>query len=162
MNPELTSLTFEEIDQHFMSKALYLAQKAALLDEVPCGAVVVRSGVIVGYGYNRRETSGLPTRHAEIEAMEMAAQHIGYWRLNDCTLYVTKEPCVMCAGALVQARVDRVVFGCYDARYGCCGSIYSLPEDERFNHRLAVTGGVMEEECKEVLQKFFRQKRQKK
>lgn len=154
--------TYTGLDEAMMRKCLYLARRAAERDDVPIGAVVVRGEAIIGYGYNTREAEGLPTRHAEINAMEMAARHLGVWRLCGCSLYVTKEPCVMCAGALVLARVDRVVYGAADPKYGCCRSVYQLPTDPRFNHRLLVDEGLLAEECSGLLTDFFRSRRKAK
>lgn len=142
-----------------MRKSLHLARRAGERGDVPVGAVVARGGELLGYGFNARESTGLPTRHAEIDAMEMAARAVGAWRLDGCTLYVTKEPCVMCAGAIVLARLDRVVYGAVDPKGGCCGSLYDLPTDPRFNHRCAVTSGVLAEECAALLTEFFAAKR---
>ena len=126
-----------------MKKALELARRAYAINEVPVGCVIVREGKIIARGYNLRENRQQATAHAEIVAIEKACRRVGYWRLNGCTLYVTLEPCPMCAGAIINARIDRVVFGAYDEKRGCCGSIYELTSDRRFNHLPAVTGGVL-------------------
>jgi tRNA(adenine34) deaminase len=144
-----------DIDRHWMQHALSLARQAASLGEVPVGAVVVREGEILGEGLNRRETVGDPTAHAEIEALRQAAKAVRGWRLVGCTLYVTLEPCAMCAGALVNSRVERLVFGARDPKAGFCGSLGNLVEDPRLNHRLRVTVGVLEEEAAALLRDFF-------
>ena len=145
----------QEQDRYFMQQALNEAALAEELDEVPIGAVVVHNGEIVGRGHNLRETSNDPTTHAEMIAIRQAAQALDSWRLLDCTLYVTLEPCVMCMGAIILARIPNLVFGCRDPRVGAVGSIYNLAEDERFNHRVAVQEGVLEQECSTQLKSFF-------
>lgn len=142
-----------------MRLALEEAEKARALDEVPIGAVIVRQGVVIGAGYNQRETKQNALSHAEVEAIFAACRRTGAWRLNDTTLYVTLEPCLMCAGAIYQARITRVVFGAYDAKAGCMGSLYRIHEDTRLNHRLPVVGGILEAECGGLLTEFFRQRR---
>ncbi len=149
----------QEQDRYFMQQALNEAALAEELDEVPIGAVVVHNGEIVGRGHNLRETSNDPTTHAEMIAIRQAAQKLDSWRLLDCTLYVTLEPCVMCMGAIILARIPNLVFGCRDPRVGAVGSIYNLAEDERFNHRVAVQEGVLEEECSTQLKSFFQRLR---
>lgn len=146
----------------FMKYALSLAQKAGEMGEVPVGAVVVKhsTGEIVGEGYNRRETEKSPLAHAEIEAIQNASQRLGGWRLVDCDLYVTLEPCPMCTGAIINSRVERVFFGAYDKKSGACGSVVNL-FDHPFNHFPEITGGVMEEECGEILSEFFKKLREK-
>jgi tRNA(adenine34) deaminase len=142
-------------DRGFMQQALVEAETAARLGEVPIGAVVVRGGEVVGRGHNLRETSNDPTSHAEMVAIREAAAALGSWRLLDCTLYVTLEPCVMCMGAIILARIPRLVFACRDLRAGAVGSIYDFSRDERFNHRVEVTEGVLAGECSELLRGFF-------
>ncbi len=137
------------------------AEAAARLTEVPIGAVLVKGGEVLGRGHNLRETSNDPTTHAEMVAIRQAAQATGHWRLLDCTLYVTLEPCVMCMGAIILARIPRLVFGCRDPRAGAVGSIYDFSRDERFNHRVSVTEGVLERECSELLSGFFRDLRRR-
>lgn len=144
-----------ETDVGFMQQALELANEAARLGEVPVGAVAVKEGQIVGRGYNRREIDRDPFSHAELIAMQQAAKHLGVWRLTDVTIYVTLEPCAMCAGALVQSRVSRLVFGTVDPKAGAVGSLYNLAQDARFNHRLEVTQGVLREACSQTLKDFF-------
>lgn len=142
-----------------MDQALAQAQKAFRSGEVPVGAVVVQGETVIGRGYNRRQALGDPTAHAEIIAITAAANTLGDWRLVDCTLYVTKEPCAMCAGAILNSRLKMVVFGCYDEQEGCCGSLYQLCADPRFGHRAVVVGGVREEPCRELIQDFFKSRR---
>jgi len=139
-----------------MAVALEEARLAAEKGEVPIGAIVVHEGEIVGRGHNLRETSNDPTTHAEMIAIRQAAAHTGHWRLLDCILYVTLEPCVMCMGAIILARIPRLVYGCRDPRAGAVGSIYDFSRDERFNHRVAVVEKVREQECSELLSGFFR------
>ena len=145
----------------FMAEALIEAKKAYNMGEVPIGAVVVRDGKIIGRGHNLRETQKDPTLHAEILAIQMAAKALGGWRLISCDIYVTIEPCPMCAGAMIQGRLNRLIFGASDLKSGCAGSLYNLPEDKRFNHRLEVISGIMEEECRALMQEFFRARRNK-
>jgi len=144
---------------YFMQQAILEAQKAFYSDEVPVGAVVVLNGEIIGRGHNYRETSNDPTMHAEIMAIRMASQHLQSWRLSGCEIYVTLEPCPMCAGALIQSRIDRLVFGACDPKAGCAVTLYNLLEDLRFNHRVKVESGIMEEECAQLLRRFFKNKR---
>ena len=145
----------------WMKVAFREAEKAFEQDEVPIGAVVVQNGQIIGRGYNQRESLIDPTAHAEIIAITSASNTIKDWRLKDCQLYVTKEPCPMCAGALVNARINMVIFGMYDEKEGCCGSLYQLCRDNRFKHQLTVKGGIMEDTCTLIIQEFFRKKRKK-
>ncbi len=138
-----------------MQAALEEAEAAKSLGEVPIGAVVVHDGEIIGRGHNLRETSNDPTTHAEMIAIRMAAEKIGHWRLLDTTLYVTLEPCVMCMGAIILARIPRLVYACRDPRAGAVGSIYDFAKDERFNHKVEVTEGVLGEDCSQLLSGFF-------
>ena len=142
-------------DEDFMREALELAATAAALGEVPVGAVAVKDGQIIGRGYNRREIDRDPFSHAEFNAMREAAQHLGVWRLSGVTIFVTLEPCPMCAGALVQSRVTRLVFGAADPKAGAVGSLYNLAADPRHNHRVEVASGVMGEACSVALKTFF-------
>ncbi|MBE6806408.1 MAG: nucleoside deaminase [Ruminococcaceae bacterium] len=145
-------------DQKFMTLALDLARQAAAEGEVPVGAVVVRDGVVIGTGRNRRETSGNSLAHAEVEAIDAACRTLGGWQLVGCTLYVTLEPCPMCAGAIINSRIPRVVQGAQNPKAGSCGSIvdlFALP----YNHRPELVSGVMEEECQQVLKDFFKNMR---
>lgn len=148
-------------DRYWMREAIREAEKAAQMGEVPIGAVIVRDGAIVGRGHNLRETDKDPTAHAEILALREAARTLGGWRLTDSVMYVTLEPCPMCAGALVQARVKRLVFGAWDPKAGCAGTLMNLVAFPAFNHRLSVTGGVLEEECARLLKRFFQSLRNK-
>ncbi len=152
----------ETADNSFMREALKLAQRAQELGEVPIGALLVYEGKIIGQGYNLRETSQDPTTHAEMIAIRQAAAHLGSWRLLDCTLYVTLEPCVMCMGAMILARIPRLVYGCRDPRVGAAGSIYNFSLDERFNHRVVTSEGVLAEECSALLSGFFQERRAEK
>ena len=147
------------IDHIWMQHALTLADRAAAAGEVPVGCVVVRDGVVVGEGWNQREARQDPIAHAEILAIRQAAGTLGSWRLEGCSLYVTLEPCPMCAGALVNARVARLVFGAEDPKAGACGTLYDIVRDLRLNHRMEVTGGVLAEECGARLTDFFRRLR---
>ncbi len=142
-----------------MKAALREAAKAAAEGEVPVGAVVVRAGKIIGRAHNQRECLRDPTAHAEMIALTQTAEALGRWRLDGATLYVTLEPCLMCAGALVCGRVDRVVFGAADPKAGACGSLYQVGLDSRLNHRFDVEGGLLEEECGTILREFFKGKR---
>lgn len=154
-----TPLSTHADDHAFMARALRLAEQAAQLGEVPVGAVVVCDSRIVGEGYNLRETQADPLAHAEIRAIASAAKELGRWRLSDCTLYVTLEPCAMCTGALINSRMGRLVYGADDPKAGAVNSLYQMLQDERFNHNLPVASGVCAEECGEVLKVFFRQLR---
>jgi tRNA(adenine34) deaminase len=145
----------ESDDELWMREALTLARQAAEAGEVPVGAVVVVGGRVVGRGCNRREADQDPLGHAELFALRDAARSLGSWRLSGGTLYVTLEPCAMCAGALVNSRVDRLVFGATDPKAGFCGSLGDLVQDGRLNHRLAVTAGILEGESSELLREFF-------
>ncbi|HEC2156415.1 tRNA adenosine(34) deaminase TadA [Staphylococcus delphini] len=152
--------------QYYMSIALEEARKAAKKGEVPIGAVVVKDEKIIARAHNLRETDQSPTAHAEHLAMERAAEALGTWRLEGCTLYVTLEPCVMCAGTIVMSRVDTVVFGAMDPKGGCVGSLMNLVQDSRMNHRATVVSGVLAYSCGEILRQFFKalrlQKKRKK
>ena len=145
--------------EYWMQYALVQAEKAYEAGEVPVGAVVVFKNRIIGRGYNQREQLNDPTAHAEIIAITAAANTLEDWRLNDCFLFVTKEPCPMCAGAIVNARFKMVVFGCYDEQEGCCGSLYQLCGDPRFKTQVAVKGGVLEKRSLSLIQDFFKLKR---
>jgi tRNA(adenine34) deaminase len=148
-------------DLEAMKHAIAEAERAGSLGEVPVGAVIVRGGQVVGRGHNRREIDGDPLAHAELLAIREAAERVGGWRLTGCTMYVTLEPCAMCAGALVNSRVERLVFGAHDPKAGWCGSLGDLVRDPRLNHRLEVDAGVAAEECGELLTAFFQRLRRK-
>lgn len=143
-------------DIGYMKEALLEAKKAEVLGEVPIGAVIVKDGTIIAKGHNLRETLKDPTAHAEIIAIREASKRLGGWRLHGCTLYVTLEPCQMCAGALIQSRVDRVVYGAKDLKAGAAGSLLNLLNDERFNHQVSIESGVLEEESAHLLKIFFK------
>jgi tRNA(adenine34) deaminase len=147
-------------DARYMRVALEEAKNAAASGEVPVGAVVVYRGEIIGRGYNRREELRSALAHAELLAIEQASRHLGCWRLCDCQLYVTLEPCVMCVGAIVQARMGRLIFGCLDPKGGAVESLYQLCGDARLNHRLPVAAGMLAEDCSAILQAFFNRLRQ--
>lgn len=146
-------------DEKYMKAALKEAQKAYKLGEVPIGCVIVYEGKIIGRGYNRRNTDKSTLCHAEITAIKKASKFIGDWRLEGCTIYITLEPCQMCGGAIVQARMDRVVFGSMNPKAGCGGSLLNLLEMDCFNHQCQVTRGILEEECSALLKKFFKELR---
>ncbi len=149
-------------NEKYMKEAIRQAKKALALDEVPIGCVIVYEGKIIGRGYNRRNTDKSTLAHAEMLAIKKASRIINDWRLEDCTLYVTLEPCQMCAGAIVQARIPRVVIGSMNPKAGCGGSVLNLLEEERFNHQAKVVRGVLEEECSALLTDFFKALRKKK
>ena len=143
------------IEERYMRQALALAEEAGAAGDIPVGCVIVKDGAVIGQGRNRREALGDATAHAEIEAIRAACQAVGGWRLTGCTLYVTLEPCPMCAGAILNARLDRVVYGAGNPKAGCCGGVIALFQ-ERFNHHPAVYGGVLEQACAQILGRFFR------
>ncbi len=149
------------MEKFFMKEALAEAQKAFALKEVPIGAVVVKERCIVGRGYNLRETLKDPTAHAEIIAIREASQTLGGWRLMDCDLYVTIEPCPMCAGAIMLSRINRLIIGAMDPKGGAAGSLLNIPDDDRFNHKTEIITRVLEEECSQIMKKFFRELRSK-
>ena len=146
-------------DERFMREALRQARKAEKLDEVPIGCVLVKEGKIIARGYNRRNTDKNTLSHAELNAIRRASRREGDWRLEACTMYITLEPCQMCAGAIVQARIPRVVIGSMNAKAGCAGSVLNLLQMEQFNHQVEITRGVLEEECSAMLSDFFRRLR---
>ena len=145
----------------YMEEALKEAQAAYAADEVPIGAVIVRGDTIIGRGHNRREADQDPTLHAEIIAIRQAASFINHWRLTDCTLYVTIEPCPMCAGAILQARIPVIVYGARDPKAGCVHSLYQLLQDTRFNHTAQGIEGILETQCADIMKRFFKEKRLK-
>ncbi|MCR6108785.1 nucleoside deaminase [Bacillus sp. A301a_S52] len=149
-------------DIFYMKEAIREAKKAEALKEVPIGAVIVKDGEVIARGFNQRESNQQATAHAEMIAIERACQSISSWRLEGCTLYVTLEPCPMCAGAIVQSRIARVVFGASDDKAGCCGTIMNLLDEPRFNHNCPVTGDVLAEETGELLTTFFKALRKNK
>ena len=149
-------------DERYMREALKQARKAYALGEVPIGCVIVHQDKIIGRGYNRRNTDKNTLAHAEITAINRASKKMGDWRLEECTLYVTLEPCQMCAGAIVQSRMKKVVIGAMNPKAGCAGSIINLLQMERFNHQTEIVNGVLEEECSSMLSSFFLNLRQKK
>lgn len=148
-------------DDYFMRIAIEQAKIAEENGDVPIGAIIVYENQIIGKAYNQREQLKDPTAHAEIIALTQAAAFLESWRLNGCTMYVTLEPCPMCAGALVLARIDRLVYGCDDPKTGAVKSLYNIVQDERLNHRLEVSTGILEKECSQLLQNFFEQRRKK-
>lgn len=148
-----------QIHTKYMKEALKQAKKAYELGEVPIGCVIVYQDKIIGRGYNRRNTDKNTLAHAEITAINKASKKIGDWRLEDCTLYVTLEPCQMCSGAIIQSRISTVVMGCMNPKAGCGGSILNILEMEEFNHQAEVIRGIMETECSEILQRFFKELR---
>lgn len=150
------------MDEFFMQEALKEAAKAMERKEVPIGAVVVKDGAVIARGFNLRETAKDPTAHAEILAIREASRVLGGWRLHGCDLYVTIEPCPMCAGAIMMARIDRLIIGAMDPKAGAAGSLLNIPEDERFNHRTQILRGILEEECAEIMKTFFRELRKSK
>mgnify|MGYP000159852827 CR=1 FL=1 len=152
----------KSVEEKYMKEALKQAKKAYALGEVPIGCVIVHEGKIIGRGYNRRNTDKNTLAHAEITAINKASKVIGDWRLEECTLYVTLEPCQMCAGAIVQARIPRVVIGSRNPKAGCAGSILDLLHVPAFNHQVELEEGVLQEECSEMLTSFFRELRKKK
>ena len=149
----------KSIEEKYMKEALKQAKKAYALGEVPIGCVIVHEGRIIGRGYNRRNTDKNTLAHAEITAINKASKVIGDWRLEECTLYVTLEPCQMCAGAIVQARIPEVVMGCMNPKAGCAGSILNILEMPQFNHQVKVTRGILEAECSQMLKTFFEELR---
>lgn len=163
---DATKQKMEEVnmttDEKWMRQAIKQAKKAEKLEEVPIGCVIVHNDKIIARGYNRRNTDHTSLAHAEMMAIKKACKKIGDWRLEECTLYVTLEPCQMCAGAIVQSRVKRVVIGAMNKKAGCAGSIFNLLEEDRFNHKAEVTRGILEDECAEMMSEFFRGLRAKK
>lgn len=146
--------------EYYMKEAIRQAKKAEQLMEVPIGCVIVYEGKIIARGYNRRNTDKNTLSHAELNAIRKASKKLGDWRLEGCTMYVTLEPCQMCAGAIVQARIDEVVIGSMNPKAGCAGSVLNLLEVEKFNHQVKITRGIMEETCSEMLSSFFRKLRE--
>lgn len=149
----------KSVEEKYMKEALKQAKKAYALGEVPIGCVIVHEGKIIGRGYNRRNTDKNTLAHAEITAINKASKVIGDWRLEECTLYVTLEPCQMCAGAIIQARIPEVFIGCMNPKAGCAGSILNVLEMPEFNHQAIVHRGILEEECSAMLKRFFKELR---
>jgi tRNA(adenine34) deaminase len=147
--------------EYFMQQALLEAHKAAANEEVPIGVVIVREGEIIARGFNRRELDGRATHHAEICAIEAANEAVGNWRLLDCALFVTIEPCVMCAGAIGLARIPQVYFGATNPKFGAAVSLYQILEDKRLNHRVTVESGILEAECADIMKDFFQERRKR-
>ena len=147
--------------EKFMKMAIKQALVGQALDEVPIGAVIVKDGKVIAKAHNLKEKKSCANYHAEMVAIAKACKKIGDWRLMGCDIYVTLEPCAMCAGALINARIDNIYFGAYDPKAGCCGTLYNLPEDGRFNHRPQVEGGILQEQCANLLSEFFKTKRKK-
>jgi tRNA(adenine34) deaminase len=149
-----------ETDEKFMREAMRQARKALLLREVPIGCVIVCEGRIIARGYNRRNTDNNTTSHAEINAIRKASKKLGDWRLEGCTIYITLEPCQMCAGAIVQSRITRAVIGSMNPKAGCAGSVLNLLEMPQFNHQVSVTRGILQQQCSDMLSGFFRELRE--
>ncbi|QTK07929.1 tRNA adenosine(34) deaminase TadA [Staphylococcus haemolyticus] len=149
-------------DEYYMKLAIEEAKKAQKLGEVPIGAIIVKNNEVIASAHNLRETAQLPTAHAEHIAIERASKVVGSWRLEECKLYVTLEPCVMCAGAIVMSRIPKVVYGATDPKGGCSGSLMNLLKESQFNHRAEIVKGVLEQECGDLLRNFFRELRLKK
>ena len=152
----------DSYDSKYMKEAIRQAKKAALIDEVPIGCVIVYQDKIIGCGYNKRNKMGSTLAHAEIIAIQKASKKLNDWRLEECTMYVTLEPCPMCAGAIVQARIPKVVIGAMNAKAGCAGSVLNILEEKGFNHQVEKITGVLEEECRIMMKDFFRELRQRK
>lgn len=150
------------MDENYMREAIRQAKKAAKIGETPIGAVIVRDGEIISRGYNKRETKKNALLHAEIIAIDRACKKLGGWRLPGCELYVTLEPCPMCSGAIINSRIEKVYFGAYDKKAGCCGSAADLFVKGMFNHTPEISGGIMEDECSSLLTEFFKELRKKK
>lgn len=150
------------VDEEYMKQAVKLAKKAAENGDVPIGCVIVYDGKIIARGYNRRNVDKTTLAHAEILAIKKASKYLGDWRLEECTMYVTLEPCQMCAGAIVQARIPKVVIGCMNPKAGCAGSIINLLNIRQFNHQAEVVRGVLEEECSAMMKEFFAELRERK
>jgi len=160
-NPPFHSSIDQSVHEHWMREAILLAKEAEKIGEVPIGAIIVQGDKIIGRGYNLREQTMDPTAHAEMIAIRDASQHLDAWRLLECRLYVTLEPCPMCAGAIVQSRVPQVIYGTTDPKAGCAGTLMNLLQEPRFNHRTEVISDVLQEECSQLLTNFFRRLRNK-
>jgi tRNA(adenine34) deaminase len=152
-------MNFDEINYRFMSAALKEAEKSFELNEVPIGAVITLENKIIGRGYNQIERLKDATAHAEILAITSAENYLGNWRLTDCDIFITVEPCIMCMGAILLARIKRIFFGVFDNKFGACGSLYNIAQEGKVNHRAEVYSGLMGDECRSLMQQFFKQKR---
>lgn len=152
-------MKYNNIDEYYMNEALKQAKKAKKINEVPIGCVIVHNGKIIARGYNRRNTDKSTLAHAEIIAIRKAGKTIGDWRLEDCVMYVTLEPCPMCAGAIVQARIPRVVMGTMNSKAGCAGSVINILQLEKLNHQVEIEKGILQEECQKIMQDFFKELR---
>ena len=161
LEEEVKAARIKAEDEKYMKEAIRQAKKAWKIEEVPIGCVIVYQGKIIGRGYNRRTTDKNPLAHAEISAIKKASKVMGDWRLEECTLYVTLEPCQMCAGAIIQSRIPRVVVGCMNPKAGCAGSVLNLLDVQAFNHQAEVKTKVLEEECSLMMKQFFRELRAK-
>lgn len=150
------------MEEYYMQEALKEARKAYKLQEVPVGAVIVKDNKIISRGYNKKETQKNSLNHAEILAINKACKKLNSWRLTDCTMYVTLEPCAMCAGAIIQSRIKKVVIGAMDYKTGCCGSVFNLFKDYKFNHNVETENGVCRTECEDILKEFFKELRKSK
>ncbi|WP_349410708.1 tRNA adenosine(34) deaminase TadA [Pseudalkalibacillus sp. SCS-8] len=153
---------YSKTDEHYMKKAIEIAENASAIGEVPIGAIIVKDDEVIAAAHNLRETEQRAVAHAELLAIDRACKELGTWRLSGCTLYVTLEPCPMCAGASVLSRLDRVVYGASDPKGGCAGTLMNLLDEPRFNHQPVVTSGVLEEECGIMLSHFFKELRKRK
>ena len=152
----------DSYDSKYMKEAIRQAKKAALIDEVPIGCVIVYQDKIIGRGYNKRNKMGSTLAHAEIIAIQKASKKVNDWRLEDCTMYITLEPCQMCAGAIVQARIPKVVIGAMNPKAGCAGSVLNILQIDKFNHQVEIERGILEEECSQMLSDFFKELRRRK
>ena len=151
-----------EREEKYMKMAIAQAKKAWKIDEVPIGCVIVFQDKVIARGYNRRNTDKNTLSHAELNAIRKASRKLGDWRLDDCEMYITLEPCQMCSGAIVQSRIKKVYIGCMNPKAGCAGSVLNLLQDEKFNHKVIIENGILEEECSNMLKSFFRELREKK
>lgn len=160
MNAKVKCVSMDKSVNRYMEEALKEARKAAELEEVPVGAIIVKDDEIIGRGYNRTRTDADPTAHAEMTAIREAAAKLGSWRLTGCSMYVTLEPCSMCAGAIVWSRIDKLIIGAMDPKAGACGSVFNIPQEKRLNHYVEMETGIRGEECSSLLSDFFRELRE--
>lgn len=151
-----------KMHEHYMAQAILQAKKSGMVDEIPVGAIIVKQGKIIAKAHNLKEKNKCSIYHAEMVAIQRACKKLRQWRLHGCDIYVTLEPCAMCSGALINSRIDNIYFGAFDPKAGCCGSLYNLPQDARFNHRAMVFGGIMQEDCAKLLSEYFKNKRKRK